>query len=93
MTLLADDHCHALTVCLEPCEDDLLAVGLTIRLAWLTTSTDIGNRLEASAHADLEALHSFSDLDNDAGAFVSGTSGAEIRHRGKAPICLHEVDI
>lgn len=71
----------------------LLAVILPALPALLTSTTDIQQRLDASAIADFPVLDVGPDFDDDAGAFVSGAFGAECRHGRDGPVVQHEVDV
>lgn len=54
---------------------------------------DINNRLKTSSLANLQVLHSFSNLNNHTSTFVACTPGSKLRHRWQCPVIHHEVDI
>jgi hypothetical protein len=63
---------------MQTSEDSARAIALLIRATVLAHSAGVLDRLEAGAHARLEAFAALTNFDNDACAFVTSASRAEV---------------
>lgn len=78
---------------MQTSEDSLKAVRFSSRLAVFTSVADILNWLVSCPLADLKVLHSITDFDDDASAFMACASRAELGHFGESPVVHHKVDV
>ena len=82
-----------LTISVQTSQHSFCAVCFVACTAVFTSTTGIGDWLEACSHTNFELFNLIAHLHDHAGTLVSRTLGTHLGHLGYCPVIQHEVDI